>query len=81
MSTSVGEDESQRTTERRHEAMAAVRLVNSEGDVIWSTVQESKGAKFRGASMDVAEKITKQLMVDLTVARGASAGRLTPAPR
>ena len=39
--------------------MAAVRLVNKEGDVIWATTQESLGAKFRGASMDVADKITR----------------------
>src|SRR5262249_26281425 len=47
---SVGENESSRSAERRHEALAAVRLVNKEGDVIWSTMQESLGARFRGAS-------------------------------
>ena len=53
------------TTRRvRHEAIASVRLVNKDGDVIWSTTQESNGAKFRGASADVADKITKQLVVD-----------------
>jgi hypothetical protein len=44
--------------------MATVRLVNKDGDVIWSTTQESTGAKFRGASADVAEKITRQLVAD-----------------
>ncbi len=58
---SVGESESNRAEERRHEALATVRLVDKDGDVIWSTTQESKGAKFRGASADVADKITKQL--------------------
>src|SRR5262245_48468709 len=57
----AGESESERSTERRHEAIAAVRLVNKEGDVIWSGTQESLGAKFRGASADVAEKITARL--------------------
>lgn len=61
---SAGENESQRSTERRHEAVAAVRLVSKNGDIIWSTTQESKGAKFRGASADVAAKITKQLVAD-----------------
>jgi len=42
-----------------------VRLVNKDGDVIWSTTQESNGAKFRGASADVADKITRQLTADL----------------
>ena len=62
---SVGENESVKIAERRHEAMATVRLVNKDGDVIWSTTQESMGAKFRGASADVADKVTKQLITDL----------------
>ncbi len=61
---SVGENESDRSAERRHEAIAAVRLVNKDGDVIWSTTQESLGAKFRGASADVADKITMRLKED-----------------
>jgi hypothetical protein len=56
-----GDSESDHSTERRHEAIAAVRLVNKEGDVIWATTQESQGAKFHGASADVADKITSQL--------------------
>ena len=64
MSLGVGENESSNTKERRHEALATVRLINKDGDVIWSTTQESTGAKFRGASADVADKITKQLMAD-----------------
>jgi hypothetical protein len=66
---SLGENESEHTTERRHEALAAVRLVNKDGDVIWSTTQESLGAKFRGASADVAEKITAKLKEDFERAR------------
>ncbi len=65
----VGESESDRSAERRHEALAAVRLVNKDGDVIWSTTQESLGAKFRGASADVAEKITNKLKEDYEKAR------------
>jgi hypothetical protein len=64
MSIGVGDESSTNTKERRHEALATVRLVNKDGDVIWSTTQESTGAKFRGASADVAEKITKQLVAD-----------------
>ncbi len=60
----VGERESLTIRERKHEALATVRLVNKDGDVIWSTTQESTGAKFRGASADVADKITKQLVAD-----------------
>ena len=44
--------------------MAAVRLVNKDGDVIWSTTQESQGGKFRRASTDVADRITKKLLED-----------------
>jgi hypothetical protein len=66
----LGENESDHSTDRRHEAIAAVRLVNKDGDVIWATTQESLGAKFRGASADVAEKITAKLKEDFERARG-----------
>ena len=65
----IGENDSEHSTERRHEAIAAVRLVNKDGDVIWSTTQESLGAKFRGASADVADKITAKLKEDFERAR------------
>jgi hypothetical protein len=65
LSAGVGENEATNIHERKHEAMATVRLVNKDGDVMWSTTQESNGAKFRGASADVADKITKQLTADL----------------
>ncbi len=65
----IGENEADHSTERRHEAIAAVRLVNKDGDVIWSTTQESLGAKFHGASADVAEKITARLKDDFEKAR------------
>jgi hypothetical protein len=70
-SIGVGENNSTNIKERRHEAMATVRLVNKDGDVVWSTTQESTGAKFRGASADVADKITKQLVADVERARKA----------
>lgn len=65
----VGQNESDRSQERRHEALAAVRLVNKDGDVIWSTTEESLGAKFRGASADVADKVTARLKEDFAKAR------------
>ena len=64
VSVGIGENESTNIRERRHEALATVRLVNKDGDVMWSTTQESNGAKFRGASADVADKITRQLVSD-----------------
>jgi hypothetical protein len=66
---SLGDSESDHSAERRHEAIAAVRLVNKDGDVIWSTTQESLGAKFHGASADVADKITAKLKEDFEKAR------------
>jgi hypothetical protein len=65
----MGESESDHSTERRHEAIAAVRLVNKDGDVIWATTEESLGAKFHGASADVADKITGRLKDDFERAR------------
>lgn len=66
---SVGDNESVRKQERKHEASASVRLVNRDGDVIWSTIQESQGARFRSAAADVAERIGRQLAVDYAKAR------------
>lgn len=63
------QSEDTKINERKHEAVAAVRIVNKDGDVLWSTTQESFGAKFRGASADVADKITRQLRSDLDRAR------------
>ena len=69
LSVGVGDKESTDIHERKHEALGTVRLVNKDGDVIWSTTQESNGAKFRGASADVADKITRQLAADYDRAR------------
>jgi len=69
ISMGVGENDSTNIKERRHEALATVRIVNKEGDVIWATTEESTGAKFHGASADVADKITKQLIADFEKAR------------
>ncbi len=84
---SAGERESTRDEERKHEAYAAVRLCNKDGDVIWSTTQESLGAKFRGAGADVAARVARQLASDLQKARRqefetavpAGSGSLPPA--
>lgn len=71
----VNESENVRIQERKHEASASVRIVARDGDVLWSATQESQGAKFRSASADVAEKITRQLMSDLERIRQAATGR------
>lgn len=67
----LSENESTHIEERKHEAMATVRLVNKDGDVVWSTTEESTGAKFRGASADVADKVAKRLALDVDRARKA----------
>jgi hypothetical protein len=69
MGLGAGDSESNHSVERRHEANAAIRLVNKDGDVIWSTTQESTGGKFRGSSADVADKVTKRLTEDYERAR------------
>jgi hypothetical protein len=80
----IGENESRRTEERKHEAIATVRLVSKDGDVIWSATAESLGGKFRGASADVADKIAKRLVIDYKAAKehvaNANQERVTPAP-
>lgn len=61
----VAADDSTTSTETINDARVAVRLVAADGDVIWSTTKESRGAKYKGASADVADKVVKQLMLDL----------------
>jgi hypothetical protein len=65
----ITDSESSHIDERHHEASASIRLVDSNGDVIWSTTQESTGGKFRGAMADVADKIARQLLEDTRKAR------------
>jgi hypothetical protein len=57
----VTDSENSKISERHHEATGSVRLVSKDGDVIWSTTQESNGGKFRSAMADVADKIVRQL--------------------
>jgi len=61
----MGIEDSKLSTETTHEARLAVRLVSQDGDVIWSTTQESQGAKFKSSSADVADKVVKQLLHEL----------------
>jgi hypothetical protein len=65
----ITDSESSHSKERRHEASASLRLIDVNGDVIWSTTQESAGGKFRGAMADVADKVARQLMDDTRKAR------------
>jgi hypothetical protein len=82
----VGENESHHTKERKHEAFAAVRLCNRDGDVLWATTQESRGAKFRGASADVADKVARQMRLDFdqalrAIQTGGAPSAVQPAVR
>jgi len=61
----LGTSDSSVNTETIDSARIAIRLVNTDGDVIWTTTQESKGAKYKGASADVADKCIKQLLHDV----------------
>jgi curli biogenesis system outer membrane secretion channel CsgG len=61
----AGISDSSVNTETIDHARVAVRLVNSDGDVIWTSTQESRGAKYKGASADVADKCVKQLLHDV----------------
>jgi hypothetical protein len=67
----ITDSETSRSKERKHETSASIRLVNADGDVLWSTTQESAGGKFRGAMADVADKISRQLVDDTKKARAS----------
>lgn len=69
----MGIDDSQSSIETVNDARASVRLISKDGDMVWSTTQESKGAKYKGAIADVADKIVKQLMRDLARLEGPPA--------
>jgi hypothetical protein len=77
ISFGAGESENRKTEERKHEAIATVRLVNKNGDVIWSATEESLGAKFVGASVDVVAKIAKKLAADYRQAKAQVKGGTT----
>jgi len=74
----INQSDSSHIQERHHEAFASVRLVNGVGDVIWSTTQESGGAKFRGAMSDVADKIAHRLIDETKKARELAAAAKSP---
>jgi curli biogenesis system outer membrane secretion channel CsgG len=57
-------------TETVNDAKLSVRLVSPDGDVIWTSTQESKGAKYKGSSADVADKCVKQLLRDVEKLEG-----------
>ena len=58
-------DDSVASTETINNARVAVRLVDKDGDVIWTSTQESTGAKYKGAGADVADQVVKKLLRDL----------------
>jgi curli biogenesis system outer membrane secretion channel CsgG len=72
----MGTSDSSVNTETVNEARVAVRLVNPDGDVIWTSTQESKGAKYKGSSADAADKCVKELLRDIEKLERAS----QPAP-
>lgn len=69
--------EAHRSKEIKHDAFAAVRLCNRDGDVIWSTTQESGGGKFQGASEQVASKVARQILEDFQSERRAETAHPT----
>ncbi|MCS7023950.1 MAG: hypothetical protein NZV14_04070 [Bryobacteraceae bacterium] len=68
----VDDREAVRIQERRQESRVSLRLVNRDGDVLWSTTQESFGAKFKSAAADVVDKAAQRLLEDYDRARSAS---------
>ena len=77
-SRSAAISDSSLNTETINDARIAVRLVNRDGDVIWATTEESKGAKYKGASADVADKVVKQLLHDAEKAAKKEADSKSP---
>lgn len=70
----AGIRDSSTNTETVETATIALRLVNADGDVIWTTTEESKGAKFKGAIGFVSDKAIAQLVRDREKATNGSPG-------
>jgi hypothetical protein len=70
-------DDSSVNTETIDSAKGSIRLINADGDVIWTSTQESRGAKYKGASADVADKMIKQLVRDMEKAEKEVAPAIT----
>lgn len=68
----VGDNEETNRRDRKHEALAAVRIVLKNGEVVWASVRESSGAKFRGAAADVAHGVAEDLNSALEKAKRLS---------
>ena len=60
-SVGIGDTEDASSRERRHEALAAVRIVLKNGEVVWSTTRESMGARYQGSAAHVAEQVAQDL--------------------
>lgn len=73
----VGDNEETNRRDRKHEALAAVRIVLKNGEVVWATARESAGAKFRGASADVAEGVAEDLQAAMRKARRLTKEKLS----
>jgi curli biogenesis system outer membrane secretion channel CsgG len=65
-------------TETVNDAKLSIRLVNPNGDALWTSTQESKGAKYKGSSADVADKCVKQLLRDIEKLEGTNAPLVPP---
>ncbi len=63
-SAGLTQNETSIIKERRQDARASVRMINSDGDIIWTATMESGGGKFRGAMADVADKVARKLSED-----------------
>ncbi|MGH9415142.1 MAG: hypothetical protein ACRD01_00795 [Terriglobales bacterium] len=61
---SLGASDSSLDTETDTHATVSVRLVSKDGDIIWSTTQQSGGGKYEGAGASAADACIKQLLQD-----------------
>ena len=55
-------NDSTASTETINDARMAVRLVDTDGDVIWAASEESNNSKYKSATADVAERLVHKLL-------------------
>lgn len=56
-SVAVNDSTRLRQDVRRNEALLSIRIVNYDGDILWSGSAHSAGGKYKNATIDVAERL------------------------
>jgi curli biogenesis system outer membrane secretion channel CsgG len=74
-------NDSSASTETINDARIAVRLVDSDGDVIWAASEESNNSKYKSATADVADRVVHKLLRKIEILENKTSAAPAPAPQ